>query len=61
VVEAGIAVVERDPPVESLIELHFRSGKAEPSGAGGPGLLFSFFLTASIDEKVALLKLTGED
>ena len=27
--QAGVAIVEREAPVESLIEVHFGSGKAE--------------------------------
>ena len=30
--ETGVAVVERDPAIESLMELHFGSGKAEAAG-----------------------------
>ena len=35
VLQAGVAVVERDAPIESLIEVDFGSGKAEAAGLLG--------------------------
>src|SRR5260221_4890039 len=32
VLEAGVAVIERDPPVESLVDLHFGAGEAKAAG-----------------------------
>ncbi len=29
VFEAGVAVVERQPPIESLVDVHFGAGEAE--------------------------------
>src|SRR5258708_39445918 len=35
VLEAGVAVIERDPPVESLVDLHFGAGEAKAAGLLG--------------------------
>lgn len=36
--QAGVAIVERDPPIESLVDMHFGAGEAEATVVVGDEL-----------------------